>query len=221
MAVTGDATARQDRVGAALPRLPSAPTPPAPVRWEVTPTKAWAASATLGLCPDTCHLNLFLGTSCCQGTLLYGPGGLQTSVPIWPAGLVCWRPLPWLITALTSPCPNCHREPQVPRLGTDCIPQGLSTSLTHRWQLTETQGSLAAPLTLPEGIPSIPSCISNLLCLHRSGQDKAGQGICLQGLKKFLHTCDCRWGESSPGAQGLHPNPATEPHLSAPCLAQH
>lgn len=67
-----------------------------PVRWEVTPTKAWAASATLGLCPDTCHLNLFLGTSCCQGTLLCGSSERQTSLPIWPA-----RP-----RLLETPCPS-------------------------------------------------------------------------------------------------------------------
>lgn len=80
MAVAGDAPARPSR-------RPSGPgsRPTCSRQMGGDPTKARAASATLGLCPDTCHLNLFLGTSCCQGTLLCGPGERQTSLPIWPA----------------------------------------------------------------------------------------------------------------------------------------
>lgn len=213
-------------LGPSCPRSHRLPPHLLPVRWEVTPTKAWAASATLGLCPDTCHLNLFLGTSCCQGTLLYGPGGRQTSVPIWPARARLLETPALADNGINLTLPhshplNCHRQPQVPRLGTDCIPQGLSTSLTHPWHLTETQGSLAAPLTLPEGIPSIPSCIWNLLCLHGSGRTRQDKEFASRGLKNSCTPVTAGGMSPAMRIRGSIPTPATEPHLSAPCLVQH
>jgi len=63
-----------------------------PVRWGVTPTKAGAASVTLGLCPDTRRLNLFLGTSCYQGPSFVALVSSRRVSPSGQRGLICWRP---------------------------------------------------------------------------------------------------------------------------------
>lgn len=108
--------------------------------------------------------------------------------PIWPAGPRLLETPALADNAINLTLPrshplDCHRAPQVLRLGTDCIPQGLSTSLTHPWHLTGTRGSLAAPLTLPEGILGIPSCSPNLLPLHGPGRTRQDEEFASRALK--------------------------------------
>lgn len=176
-----------------------------------------------------------LGPAAARGPCFVAPASGRRVSPSGRRGLVCWRPPAPAHNAINLPLPrshplNCHQAPQVPRLGTDCILQGLKTSLTHPWHFTGTRGSQPAPLTLPEGIPGIPSCTSSLLCLHGSGRTRQDEEFASRGLKNS--TTPVTAGGVSPGlapaGQGLRTSTgapsqprATEPRPFAPCLVQH
>lgn len=221
--------------GMPLPGRPAAPpaaapAPPAPVRWAVTPQRPGPRLPPLGFALTRVTLTSSLGPAAARGPSFVAPASGRRVFPSGRRGLVCWRPSAPADNGINPALPrshplNCHRVPRVPRLGTDCIPQRLSTSLTHPWHLSGT-GDPWCTSNPARGHPGHPFLHLQPPPSARigSGRTRQDQESASRGLKNSRTPVTA--GGVSPAlglraSTGAPSQPLPLNHIPAPCLLQH